>query len=488
MRHIGSRIKPAAHFSRVVELDPNNAAAWKRLGYKRVGGRWRTGEEIEQAQARQKQVRSDLAQWRPKVLKLRQALLASDGERCESARRQLSAIDDPAAIPALEIVLASSGETAATTAVDAIRKIPGQAASLSLARLAAFSPWIDSRQRATTQLKLRPLVEFVPGMLAAMIAPVESRGELYYDNSRSTRHDALRQSGTTPATADADRLLHRQVFSRETPSGRVERAFDTPFSLRGDPAMVQMISEMMVRSNGLKSWEQSQLQAENSRSMEFNRPIAEVLSAVSGQQLGTLPKAWSDWWDRYNDTYREPTPVQQTVAPQYTPPMMVSVPPTPLQGMSRGRFGECFAAGTTVWTLEGPKAVERVSVGDLVLSQNVETGQLAYKPVLRAAVRPPLALVAVTVGKDVLRCTGGHPFWTPGRGWVHARRLDPPAFLHALTGTVEAAAVKPGPTEKTYNLEVADFHSYFVGQGKILVHDVTPLTPTTTDVPGLKTR
>ena len=261
MRHVGSRIKPAAHFSRVVELDPNNAAAWKRLGYKRVGGQWRTGEEIEQVRDRQKQVRSDLAQWRPKVLKLRQALSASDGERRESARRQLLAIGDPAAIPALEIVLASSGETAATSAVDAIGKIPGQEASLSLARLAAFSPWIDSRQRATTQLKSRPLVEFVPAMLAAMVAPIEFRDEVYYDSSRSTRRGAPRQSGATPATAD--RLLHRQVFSRETPSARVERAFDTPFALRGDPAMVQMISEMMVRSNGLKSWEQSQLQTEN---------------------------------------------------------------------------------------------------------------------------------------------------------------------------------------------------------------------------------
>ena len=123
--------------------------------------------------------------------------------------------------------------------------------------------------------------------------------------------------------------------------------------------------------------------------MEFNRPIAEVLSAVSGEQLGTSPKAWWDWWDRYNDTYREPKVVQQTVEPKYTPPVLVSIPPTSLPGLSR-RFGECFAAGTTVWTLEGPKPVERISVGDLVLSQNVDTGQLAYKPVLRAAARPRL--------------------------------------------------------------------------------------------------
>jgi hypothetical protein len=475
-----------AHFSRVVELDPNNAAAWKRLGYKRVGGQWRTAEEIEQARDRQKQVRSDLTQWRPKVLKLRSALSSSDDVRRESARQQLLAIRDPAAIPALEIALASSGETAAVSAVDAIGKIPGQDASLSLARLAAFSPWIDPRQRATTELKSRPLVEFVPAMLTAMIAPVEFRDEVYYGNSRATKRGDSSRREANPLTAD--RLLHRQVLSRETPSARQERAFDTPFSLRGDPAIVQMISEMMLRSNGLTRFQQAQLDAENSRSTEFNRPIAEVLSAVSGQQLGNSAKAWWDWWDSYNDVYREPKPVQQTVEPKYVP-VVASPPPSPVAQVyriSQWRWGECFAAGTAIWTLEGPKPVERVVVGDLVLSQNAQTGALAYKPVLRAAKRPPAKLVTVTVGQDVLRCTGGHPFWVPGHGWVHARRLDTPAFLHALTGTAEAASVRPGVTEKTFNLEVADFHSYFVGREKILVHDVTPMTPTTTDVPGLK--
>jgi hypothetical protein len=479
----GLKDQARAHNTRVIDLDPNNAAARQRLGHKWFRGQWRTGKEIEEAQARQKQLRSDLTEWRPTVLKLRQALSASDEERRESARRELLAINDAAAIPALETVLASSGETAATSAVEAISKIPGQAASLSLARLATFSPWIDSRRQATTELKSRPLVEFVPAMLATMVAPIEYREEVSRDISLATRRGGPGQSAAGyPIT---DRLVHRQVLSRETQTSRVERAFDTPFVVSGDPAMAQTLANMMVKANGLTPWQQSRLETENSQSLEFNRAIAAVLSAVSGEQLGTSPKAWWDWWDRYNDTYRESKPTQQTVEQKYKPVAMVPIIST-VPGATGSRFGECFAAGTIIWTLEGPRPVERVSVGDLVLSQNTETGELAYKPVLRAAERPPLALVAVTVGKDVLRCTGGHPFWVPGRGWVHARRLDPPAFLHALTGTAEAAAVKPGPAEKTFNLEVADFHSYFVGREKILAHDVTPLTPTTTDVPGLK--
>ena len=40
--------------------------------------------------------------------------------------------------------------------------------------------------------------------------------------------------------------------------------------------------------------------------------------------------------------------------------------------------------------------------------------------------------------------------------------------------------------EATYNLIVADFHTYFVGEGKILSHDNTIREPTVALVPGLK--
>ncbi len=147
----------------------------------------------------------------------------------------------------------------------------------------------------------------------------------------------------------------------------------------------------------------------------------------------------------------------------------------------------CFAAGTPVWTVEGPRPVERIAIGDLVLSQNVETGELAYKPVLRTTIGQPVELVAVKLGEDTIQCTGGHAFWVPGSGWTHARKLGEERCVHGLAGAAEIHAVGPGPTVKTYNLVVADWNTYFVGHGKLLVHDITLPGPTTTVVPGLKT-
>jgi hypothetical protein len=468
-----------AHYSRVLELDPNNTVAHKRLGHKLLGGQWRTGQEITQNRTREKQLRSDLIGWQRTMLKLRADLSAADEDRRESARRQLSAIDDPGAIPAMERMLASVAGTSGVAATETIGRIPGQDASMSLARLAAFSPWKEVRDRAAAELKSRPLVEFVPSMLATMIAPVEYREEVYTGNAAPAKRAAATGQANQPAPA-GNRLLQRQVFARETQSARVERAFDTQFVLQGSPAITPVLAQMAVLSNGLTAPQQSALNAENARTSQTNGRIVEVLAAVTGEKLGPSPKAWWDWWDQYNDVYREPKLAQTTYEPKYTPmPLLL-----PSSLMRYG--GECFAAGTTVWTIEGPKAVERIAVGDMVLAQNADTGELAYKPVLRAAERPPIPLVAVTVEGEVIRCTGGHPFWVPGSGWVHAKRLDTPAWLHALSGAAQAISVEKVAKEKTYNLEVADFHSYFVGRGKILVHDVTPLGPTTTEVPGLK--
>ncbi len=51
----GLRAEAIAHYSVVVELDPNRTAAWRKLGYKKVQGRWmndaQIAEETEQAKA-----------------------------------------------------------------------------------------------------------------------------------------------------------------------------------------------------------------------------------------------------------------------------------------------------------------------------------------------------------------------------------------------------------------------------------------------------
>jgi hypothetical protein len=54
-----------------------------------------------------------------------------------------------------------------------------------------------------------------------------------------------------------------------------------------------------------------------------------------------------------------------------------------------------------------------------------------------------------------------------------------------LIESIEKLDPDPSPAGKSYNLIVADFHSYFVGDQGILVHDNTPRAPTAALLPGL---
>src|SRR5262249_14747185 len=124
-------------------------------------------------------------------------------------------------------------------------------------------------------------------------------------------------------------------------------------------------------------------------------------------------------------------------------------------------------------------------VGDRVLAKDIETGELAYKPVLATSANPPKDLMTLRFGDESIICTQAHRFWNSGSGWIKARDLSPQTLLHTATGNTPVWSAKKGSAAKTYNLVVADFHTYFVGKTGVLCQDL--LTPKGTDnvVPGL---
>ncbi len=144
-----------------------------------------------------------------------------------------------------------------------------------------------------------------------------------------------------------------------------------------------------------------------------------------------------------------------------------------------------FGRWNAVWTESGPVPVEKVRVGDRVFACDTETGQLGLKPVLKTTIRAKIPLQKISIGGNTIHATGGHVFWASGKGWMKTRDLQPERRLHTILGTVDVANVEPAEPQETFNLVVADFHTYFVGQAKILTHDNTIRRPTTCVVPGL---
>ncbi len=149
------------------------------------------------------------------------------------------------------------------------------------------------------------------------------------------------------------------------------------------------------------------------------------------------------------------------------------------------RSTSCFAPGTIVWKNSGPTPIEHIRVGDMVLAQHPETGELTYKPVLKTTVRPKGQLLKINIGGEEVQTSGGHLFWVSGEGWVKSRNLQAGMVLHGASGIARVQSVEKGDVAETYNLVVADFNTYFVGPDKVLSHDNTVRQATRAIVPGL---
>lgn len=161
----------------------------------------------------------------------------------------------------------------------------------------------------------------------------------------------------------------------------------------------------------------------------------------------------------------------------------------------------CFVAETPVWTKHGLVRIEDVRVGDYVLARDPETGAQIFKRVARTIVTRPSELYFVRYGIDKDRdgaadsngtviTTAEHPFYVESLGeFVPAARLVSGqalwlAHMSGATAHVSDIQIEHGPpalgsahygwdgyTFVTYNLEVEDFHTYFVGDEGVWVHN-----------------
>ena len=135
----------------------------------------------------------------------------------------------------------------------------------------------------------------------------------------------------------------------------------------------------------------------------------------------------------------------------------------------------CFVAGTLVLTATGHEAIERIEAGDWVWATDPETGETELKQVVQTFWNETKELVHITVNGEEIVCTPTHPFYVPQKGWTEAIQLRAGDRLQLLNGeyiVVEQVQheLLESP-ETTYNFEVEDFHTYYVGEEPVLVHN-----------------
>src|SRR5262249_53725655 len=134
----------------------------------------------------------------------------------------------------------------------------------------------------------------------------------------------------------------------------------------------------------------------NSQITEANRRTFEALEQLSDAQLPREAAQYWNWWQDYNQYYW-PNPTY--CAYQQQPPSYFFA----------GIGCSCFVAGTLVRTQFGLVPIESLKPGDNVLAQDQDTGELAYKVVLRTTLRPPTKMVQIHAAGDEITTTLGHP-------------------------------------------------------------------------------
>jgi hypothetical protein len=197
----------------------------------------------------------------------------------------------------------------------------------------------------------------------------------------------------------------------------------------------------------------------------------ESSTAVLGRALGRLTP-FIGWgmtvWDvSYNLT---PLAVDKLILPLY---------PTSIVEENKKNAGHwtevgvCFRVGTLVYSTNGFVSIEKIMVGDTVLSYNLEKSTIEPNRVEKVFTRETQEIYELNTNYQKLFVTAQHPFYIEGKGWIKVKDLQKGDMLKTKDDVKEQildiAILKQ--TEIVYNIEVEGNHNYFVTNNTILVHN-----------------
>lgn len=489
----GLTAQETAHLNRILELAPDHAAARQRLQYERVNGVWVRTQDLSKGLEQRQQTAESVRKWQRKLEELHRSLRrnapALTAKLVETCKADLT----PDAVPALEVLLGNDSEQAAQVGVELLGSIRDDKAALALARQSVCSEWPDVRRAAAEQLQRRPRDHYVPHLLSELSTPIESQYQAVLENGRICyRHEFVRETQDQRKAVVLDTVMDRRTGAAGSLLG--EPVADAPQPQQGlSRAQAEARTRALVDAQVMAYLREWQRMRQNGSIEALNERICEALRVATGQALASSPDAWWSWWNGENEVELMGSKQTELVYQQ----QYQSYEDIPSGGGSGGGSSrpppraECFVAGTPVWTISGPVPIERIQIGDLVLSQNPDTGELAYQPVLQTSQRPPELLIKLRLvarGEDTLEGSGGHPLWVSGEGWVKLRDLKSGMVLHGVDGPTLISDAAESRTEQTHNMVVAGFHTYVVGPTRILCHDNTPRRATNSLVPGFGLR
>ena len=147
------REQARVHLIAVTRLDPSREAAWKKLGYKKHDGRWRTDAQVAADKAEVEAQKLADQSWTAQLARWRGWLDVPD--RRIEAELGLDGLADPRAVGSVVKVFAAGGPNLQAIAVRLLGQIDSPGSSRALAYLATWGGSADVRRASAEVLKHR---------------------------------------------------------------------------------------------------------------------------------------------------------------------------------------------------------------------------------------------------------------------------------------------------------------------------------------------
>jgi hypothetical protein len=484
----GLRDQERAHLWALLVANPRQPRLWQRLGYSHVDGEWLTEQDERDRKQRRQQIEKDYRVWLTKAKSLAKRLSDPATPVQTTAREQLLAITDIAALPALESVLAPASQDAALDFVNWARKLNRVETTMALARQAVINDWEPVRGMAIEALRGRRFDHYVPILVRSLHETINHEIDLLNEPIRVDLKPIpfaywIRYWGRSVEVRETfDAIVRREIVFAEgmplSPEGERQRQARLQSILRPSSVADQLARRRADNDRARNITDLANQPKVISNEERTQSQIVSVVAQVANLPSLKEPRDCWNWW------------LNETVVDAGSPKPTIEASDVYWRdGPSRPFIrSSCLPAGTPIVTDAGLKAIDAVRVGDRVLSKDIVTGELAYRPVLHTTVRSPQPLKQLHTSGDTIAATLGHYFWVSGQGWRMTKELKPGDRLHGVSGTVSITDISNGPTAAVYNLVVERANTYFVGEARILSHDVTPPSPTNITVPGLAAR
>jgi|SRR5579864_1497660 len=410
--------------------------------------------------------------WEPHLAALAKRLDETDTDR-EPAERELAGVTDPRAVPALWRTFVTGKPARLDLAVRLLGQIDSGESSRHLASLINIDRRGEAIEDAEREARLLDL--FVPALrksaeqlaVERQASPCEQAMTILHHRDPRDFLGALIDSLQAPVTIRLERGCDRS-------SGTLEVESETRH-LRRTYFVTRVRASGGTPRRGVAGRE---INHDYQQALDYqasvdrkNRKVSSALRELTGRAIDDpdpvrAREAWREWWaDEQGYPYSPGAPRRKRRVDQVEFTVIFYT------------AHSCFAAGTPVRTLLGPRPIESIQVGDQVLAQDVTTGALSFEPVVALHHNSPKPTLRIDVGDEAFVATPIHRFWKVGQGWAMARELKPGDTIRRLGGTAQVVSVSVEKVQPVFNLDVAQCRSFFVGASGALVHDNSVVDP-----------